>query len=154
MELSRRMVRFPTLKIVQPSTGERETHHSDDRVQEVSKRRECVIAISDREAVNVMSDRPDFVGLPDKGDRDAPIENIGVNAKRETPQPVTWLRDGRALRSNLSGMRPVCISPSPPIFRKNLPGKDLGATIPVTICCERTYKWFVDISLWSGFVRD
>ena len=80
-------------------------------------RRECVIAISDREVVNVMSDRPDIIGLPDKGDRDAPIGNIGVNAKRETPQPVTWLRDGRALRSNLSGMRPVCTTnttPPPP----------------------------------------
>src|SRR3989442_14185403 len=42
--------------------------------------------------------------------------------------------------------------PHPLVFRNDVSRKDLGVTVPVTMCCERTYKWFVDISLRSGCV--
>src|SRR3989441_5034565 len=54
-----------------------------------------------------MRDRPDFisiepgrVGLPGKGDRDAPTNIVGVNAKRETPQAVSYQRDSKRSSSS------------------------------------------------------
>src|SRR2546430_4711601 len=42
-------------------------------------------------------------------------------------------------------------TPHPRVFRKNVPGKDLGLQVRVSICSETTYKSFVGIVLRCDF---